>query len=306
MKVSIIIPLYNCEKWIDATLESCLAQRPYVKEIIIADNGSTDTSKAIAMKWESFYPEFIKVMDASAIKGANHARNIGFKNCTGEYVQWLDGDDRLLPEKLKAQLDTFEQYEDADIVYSDWQLDTYDENGEKIKSEYMIVGERGDFLRDLLRDRWLSSHTYLLKYPIASKLYQKGYWNEETTVGQDREYYTQAALLGAKFVYCPGNMVVYNRWSRQSISQKVKFNERKASILKQLLSYKDEIRKNEQIPYRKKRCYEKIINTQLVECAMWLNATIKLPHWKDINWNNIYGIRTRVKSFVFWLKSRWR
>src|ERR1700744_1176722 len=99
--VSIIIPLYNAGNYISETLQSALDQTWPNKEIIIVDDGSTDNSLAIAKSFES---EFVKVLSQEN-KGASAARNKGLSIAKGEYIQFLDADDLLSPNKIAAQLE---------------------------------------------------------------------------------------------------------------------------------------------------------------------------------------------------------
>lgn len=99
MRVSIIVPLYNTEKDISACLDSILAQTyPHI-EVIIVNDASTDNSRAIVSSYiekNSSQCEII-VMDHESNKGASAARNTGIDAATGEYILFLDSDDRLMP-----------------------------------------------------------------------------------------------------------------------------------------------------------------------------------------------------------------
>src|SRR3954463_5077031 len=99
--VSIIIPVYNAEKYIAETINSAADQTWSNKEIIIIDDGSTDGSLAIAKR---FANDQIKVF-SQANKGASAARNRGLLEAKGKYVQFLDGDDLLMPNKIALQLE---------------------------------------------------------------------------------------------------------------------------------------------------------------------------------------------------------
>ena len=98
--VSIIIPAYNAECWISNTILSALSQTWPKKEIIIVDDGSTDNTLTAARRFES---EILKVV-AQQNKGASAARNKGLRFAQGNYIQWLDADDILAPDKISHQL----------------------------------------------------------------------------------------------------------------------------------------------------------------------------------------------------------
>ena len=98
--VSILIPAYNSEKWIADTIRSAVAQTWEPKEIIIVDDGSTDRTLEIAHRFES---ERLRVIRQEN-QGAAAARNRAFSLCRGDYIQWLDADDLLAPDKIEKQM----------------------------------------------------------------------------------------------------------------------------------------------------------------------------------------------------------
>src|SRR4051812_33984506 len=100
MKVSILIPVYNNEKYLAQTIESALAQTWTNREVIIVDDGSTDNSVLIA---KSFMHNGVKVVEQKN-GGACKARNRAFQESTGDYIQYLDGDDLLSPNKIEDQI----------------------------------------------------------------------------------------------------------------------------------------------------------------------------------------------------------
>jgi glycosyltransferase involved in cell wall biosynthesis len=98
--VSILIPAYNAEEFIADTLRSAQAQTWLDKEIIVVDDGSADQTLAIARRFES---KEVKVV-TQANQGAAAARNTAFSLCQGDYIQWLDADDLLSPDKVERQM----------------------------------------------------------------------------------------------------------------------------------------------------------------------------------------------------------
>ncbi len=99
--VSILIPAYNAEKWLADTLRSAIAQTWDRKEIIVVDDGSKDQTLAIARQFES---DCLKVFTQKN-QGAAATRNRAFSLSKGDYIQWLDADDLLAPEKIAKQME---------------------------------------------------------------------------------------------------------------------------------------------------------------------------------------------------------
>ncbi len=96
--VSVIIPCYNHGHYLPAAISSVLAQSYQQVELIVVDDGSTDNSREIAMA----YPFVTYIYQAN--KGLSAARNTGIDHCTGDYLVFLDADDRLLPDALQTNL----------------------------------------------------------------------------------------------------------------------------------------------------------------------------------------------------------
>jgi glycosyltransferase involved in cell wall biosynthesis len=112
--VSILIPAYNSEQWIAATIESALAQTWAHKEIVIVDDGSTDGTLAVARRFAS---ETVRVVGQKN-QGAAAARNAAFRLSQGDYIQWLDADDLLSPTKIEAQLRLIADGDDERVLLS--------------------------------------------------------------------------------------------------------------------------------------------------------------------------------------------
>ena len=271
----------------------------FIKEIIIVDDFSTDNSLDILENYELKYPKLIRIV-SNKEKGGNNARNYGFSLSSGNYIQWLDSDDQLLPNKFEDQLAAFKQNKSVDIVYSDWRLDTYNNEGKIQQSEHKKHKAYDDFLYQLLIDNWSVPNTYLLRREIAEKLHAIKAWNPETKVLQDREYFTMAAILGAKFIYVPGFFSIYNRWNKFSVSAANK-------ILRYENMYKlycrlEEALKSSNILNRDKIFqYQKILSTQKILLNVYgYSLSIKkekINIW-NAHWPIVNGWRTRLKFIL--------
>jgi glycosyltransferase involved in cell wall biosynthesis len=98
--VSILIPAFNSERWIAATIASALGQSWPRTEIIVVDDGSADGTLAAARQFESRSV----VVHHQQNQGAAAARNKAFLLSRGDYIQWLDADDLLAPDKIERQM----------------------------------------------------------------------------------------------------------------------------------------------------------------------------------------------------------
>lgn len=112
--VSVIIPCYNQGRFLADAINSVLCQTYAHVEVIVVNDGSTDDTADVAAQ----YGERIKyVYQENA--GLSAARNTGILNSSGEFIQFLDSDDRILPAKIEDQIAAFENHPDTGVVYSE-------------------------------------------------------------------------------------------------------------------------------------------------------------------------------------------
>lgn len=114
--VSIIMPVYNCEKYLSEAIESVLGQTYSNWELLIIDDGSTDDTSKIVDNYAEINTK-IKVYHREN-KGVSQARNFGLEISKGELITFIDGDDIYLKDCLKQRVSLFQKYPDSDIVIS--------------------------------------------------------------------------------------------------------------------------------------------------------------------------------------------
>src|SRR4029078_11846139 len=112
--VSIVIPAFNSQEWLAETLESALSQTWRRKEIIIVDDGSCDQTLCVTNRFVSK-----SVMGLTPeIQGAAAARNKALSVSQGDYIQWLDADDLLAPDKIAQQMARVEMAGQKGLLFS--------------------------------------------------------------------------------------------------------------------------------------------------------------------------------------------
>ena len=115
-KVSVIIPVYNAEKYLDRSIKSVLNQSYDNLEIIIVDDSSTDNSKDIIKKYASKDSRIMPIY-SEVNQGVSKARNIGLNIFSGDYLIFMDADDYITKDAIKILMEKCNKY-DADIVDS--------------------------------------------------------------------------------------------------------------------------------------------------------------------------------------------
>ncbi|NNF13911.1 MAG: glycosyltransferase [Gemmatimonadetes bacterium] len=155
---SVVIPVYNKERYLVETIDSVLAQTLPPEEIVVIDDGSTDRSAEIAASYGS-QVHLIRQSNS----GESVARNEGIEASTGEWIALLDGDDVWEPEKLERQFQALEAAEfDPVFVYSDVYLfdDSGQHIGEHVKPEYHAAD---DWRVQMLCDWSINPSTTLIR-----------------------------------------------------------------------------------------------------------------------------------------------
>jgi glycosyltransferase involved in cell wall biosynthesis len=131
--ISVVIPVYNRERYLAEAIESVLQQETdFPFEIIVSDDASTDKSVAVAKS----YGENVKVLTAARNQGAASARNAAIRGSNAPYIAFLDSDDRMLPGRLQVQVDFLEAHPEVGQVNAA----ALHESGEPAEQYY---GERG-------------------------------------------------------------------------------------------------------------------------------------------------------------------
>jgi glycosyltransferase involved in cell wall biosynthesis len=199
--VTVIIPSYNREKYIRATIDSALAQTYEYIEIVVVDDGSSDCSRDILIG----YGDRIRLLEheGRANRGQSASINLALRRSIGEYVAILDSDDVWTTDKIEKQVDYLERHPDIGIVYGNGHA--IDENG-KILYKLIPPGHReeNDPRRMLLECHFNIPSNALVR---RSAFDQAGEFDETLRSSQDHDMairlleVTKAAFLDAPVWY---------------------------------------------------------------------------------------------------------
>ena len=229
-KVSIIIPCYNAEEFVGETIESALNQTYKNIEIIIVDDHSSDNSIKIIKDYQLKSPQKIKVF-INPGKGACAARNFGFEQSTGDYIQYLDADDLIPPDKIERQLLLTKSISDQPLISCAWSHFWQDISEAEYKplSIYKDYEFPADLQIDMLVNReMLANHTWLVP---RKTVIEAGQWNEDLLINQDGEFFSRVLLKSHNLKYCEGVMVYYRQTGDNSITRGKSTYDKKLSLL---------------------------------------------------------------------------
>jgi O-antigen/teichoic acid export membrane protein/glycosyltransferase involved in cell wall biosynthesis len=209
--VSILIPAYNAEKWIAATIRSAMEQSWEPKEIIIVDDGSTDRTLEIARQFESKSVRIVKQEN----QGASAARNKAFSMSHGDYIQWLDADDLLAPDKISKQMEVAIQGAgDLTVLSCPWgQFWHRHYRGRFIPTALWCDLSASEFLiRKMGQNIFMQTSTWLVSRKLTAAA---GPWATTLSVDDDGEYFCRV-LLGSDGIRFVPDAKVYYRYSGTS------------------------------------------------------------------------------------------
>jgi len=219
--VSIIIPVYNSERYLNECLNSLFDQTYQNIEIIAVDDGSTDTSLEILKN----YSDKLKILSQEN-NGLYSALKLGISKVQGKWCRWFSPDDVLYPHAIEIQVDEAGKYPDNTIFYSNW--DIIDENGKLLRefheSNYNELSKFEYNIR-LLYGQQINVNTTL----IPSILFQKpGIRNLDDPVAIDYDFFLNSAIFhDVKFHLIPQPLVKYrihaDQLSHKNISKTLDF-----------------------------------------------------------------------------------
>lgn len=192
--VSILIPLYNAEAYIEETITKALKQTYSNIELVIVDDHSTDNSLKIAQKYAS---EKVHIYSNSK-KGGNSARNYAFEKCKGEYIKFMDADDYCTNDMIEKQMERMLKDGDENtLIFSPVKMLYPDGHlflpPREIDKDYIPGIE---LLIDIWRERgWNCPHCHLMHRNLFVK--SKG-WDEAIIKNQDGEFFARVAAKATK------------------------------------------------------------------------------------------------------------
>jgi glycosyltransferase involved in cell wall biosynthesis len=199
--VSIVIPCFNAERTIGATIRSALAQTYQPIEVIVIDDGSQDRSLAIVKS----FGDTVRV-EAQTNSGACAARNRGIELARGEYVQFLDADDLLHWGKVARQMAA--RGDDNKILFGPWLAFAGDAPAEPYVADIRCVRSTDELLLQYLQGMFVATSALLWPTKLLARI---GGWDTLLNANQDGEILMRAMHASAQLQYCDSAWSFYRR-----------------------------------------------------------------------------------------------
>ena len=234
--VSVLVPTYKRSKYIARAIESILAQTYKNIEIVVVDDNPPGEEKAKTQQVLAPYLErgAIRYVETTGATGGGAARNFGLQFLTGDYVAFLDDDDRFLPDKVESQLQ-FMQENDLEMSYQDVQW--YDQN------EKLVELRKMDRVKEFTKEGLLRVHVVTVIAPtsiymIRREALMRTQGFGEVPRGQDFILMLRCIEAGLKIGYMPGCHVVQYLHDGERISVGDKFVQAQRALYEVQCSYK--------------------------------------------------------------------
>lgn len=211
--VSILIPAYNAERWISEAIHSALAQTWRPVEIIVIDDGSRDATFSVMRRFES---ASVRVITREN-RGASATRNEALALSQGDYIQWLDADDLLHPDKVAIQMGAAERCGPAVLLAAECGHFHF----RPARTRYVP----GPLWRTLTPVEWLqtkmesNSFIAINAWLMSRRLCERaGPWDASLSADDDGDYLSRVVTAAERIEFVPGARAAYRIANPQSLS----------------------------------------------------------------------------------------
>ncbi|OPY15876.1 MAG: putative glycosyltransferase EpsJ [Syntrophus sp. PtaB.Bin138] len=231
--VSILIPAFNAEKWIHDCIESALAQTWPRKEIIVVDDGSRDSTLEIAKRYASANV----LVTTQDNRGASAARNHALSLAQGDYIQWLDADDLLAPDKIARKMNVAEPGMTSRVLLSGaWgrfyhhpERSTFTPN-----SLWQDLAPLEWLLRQAEENLWMAIDSWLVSRKLTE---MAGPWNESLSLNDDGDYFCRVVSCAEHIRFIPESKCYVRRGNPGLSSTNILSNRKLDSQSSSILSH---------------------------------------------------------------------
>jgi glycosyltransferase involved in cell wall biosynthesis len=300
--VSILIPAYNSEEWIADTIKSALSQTWPRKEIVVVDDGSTDRTVSIA---QSFASKLLSVA-IQENQGASAARNKALSLCQGDYIQWLDADDLLSPNKIAKQMEAAEKNQNKRMLLSSaWAYFMYRPSKAKFIPSPVWCDQSP--VEWLLKKMGQNLHMQTATWLVSRELTEAaGPWDIRLWKDNDGEYFCRVIMASDGIRFVPEARTFYRMSSANSVTHVGRSTKKLESQFLSMRLHVQYLKSLEESERVRAACLDYLqtrflqfypqrpdIVEQLQELAAILGGRLEIPRlsWKYAWIKNVFGWR---------------
>ena len=248
--VSILIPAYNAEESIAETIRSAVAQTWPRKEIIIVNDGSTDGTEQVARRFASTDVKVVSTENKDLSAAVNHA----YRLSQGDYIQELDSDDLLAPDKIERQLNALRESDSKrTLLSSPWGYFYYRTSHARFvpNSLWNDLSPVEWLLRKMGENVHMQNATWLVSRELAEAA---GPWDENLHYDQDGEYFSRVLIASEGTRFVAGARIFYRASGSNRISYIGASNKKRASLLRSMKLHVHYLRSLEESERVRKAC----------------------------------------------------
>jgi glycosyltransferase involved in cell wall biosynthesis len=258
--VSILIPVYNKVEFLQQTLDSALNQTYSNTEIILVNDGSTDRSLEVLQQYAGLNPDKITLID-SPNRGVSAATNLCLQDAKGDYIQFLDADDLMSPDKIENQIKLLLGKGPKEVATCEWV--TFKGDIDRCNRVPDGVFQNFDSGQDLLLRFWNYQEMMAISSYLTHRdlIHKAGPWDESLSINQDGEFFARVLLHAEQVLYEPEGKVYYRKPGEKNVSQQ-KSKKAIKSLLNSYQCYEREVLKFEDSKRARialKKVYQKFI-----------------------------------------------
>jgi glycosyltransferase involved in cell wall biosynthesis len=249
--VSILIPAFNSERWIRAAVESALSQTWERKEIIIIDDGSRDATLSIARSYERKNVCVVSQENSGASAARNHALSLA----QGDYIQWLDADDLLAPDKIARQMEGAEPGHSSQVLLSSAWGQFYHCPEKSCFHPTLLWEDQLPvewLFRKVDQNLWMAVESWLISRRLIE---MAGPWNEKLQRDTDGEYFLRVIRSAVNVRFVPDARSFCRTGLAGSISSDLNLSRgKKESLLRTIRSHTRTLLEMEDSPRTRAAC----------------------------------------------------
>ena len=314
--VSILIPAYNAQEWVRECLRSAFGQTWENKEIIVVDDGSSDQTLAIVREFEAMGARIATQPN----QGAAAARNKAFSLSRGEYIQWLDADDLLAPDKIARQMAVLERCRSKrTLASSAWGRFLYRHSRAKFTPTPLWCNlSPVDWLtRKMGQNLHQQTATWLVTRELTEAA---GPWITDLAVDDDGEYFCRVLLAADQVLFVGEAQVYYRASGHNSLSYLGRSDQKLTAQWRSMQLHMGYLRSLEDTPRVRAACLQYMQNwlmffyperSDIIEEAQGVAASLggrlEVPRlsWKYSWIDALFGRRLAKKAQVLLPTARW-
>src|SRR5262245_40018046 len=212
--VSILVPAYNAARWIEEALRSAIDQTWSRKEIIIVDDGSSDNTARVVRPHECSCVKLV----VQEHQGAARARNRALSLAQGDYIQWLDADDLLAPDKVARQMEATLEASPRILFSSSFGTFYVDPSRASFSPGplWKDLSPAEWIVQKFANNTWMDLAVWLVSRELTGVA---GPWNPELSLDDDGEYFCRVVAASEFVRFVPEARSYYRKWNAASLSR---------------------------------------------------------------------------------------